>query len=410
MGSSAIVFDGVWKKFRRGERHDSLRDLVPATVNRLLGRGAKTDLGDHEFWAIKDVSFEVQRGEALGIIGPNGAGKSTALKLLTRILRPTRGHCSLHGRVGALIEVAAGFHPDLTGRENIYLQGSIMGMGRADIAKREAEIIDFAGIEAFVDTPVKRYSSGMNARLGFAIAAHLEPDTLIIDEVLSVGDMAFQEKCLRRMQYFRRQGVSMVFVSHNLQAVAQLCDRTAVIARGQQIFNGPTEEALEHYMRASQTASGRHGVQSPHFTLLRATMHADAPLTSLPTHSHCRMSLELECVKDAPDFNIGFEIERSRDLLYCYGTTTDQLGWPRLSARVGHRLEIEINFTAYFCRGHYRVHVNARDVELAQHLFAAENVAAFTVQERLSHDGVTEVAPSMSVRVNGEAVTPMVPA
>ncbi len=164
------------------------------------------DLEAEEFWALRDVSFEVRRGEAIGIIGPNGAGKSTTLKLLNRILRPTKGSCWLRGRVGALIEVAAGFHPDLTGRENVFLQGAIMGMRRAEIATKLDEIVEFAGVAEFVDTPVKRYSSGMNARLGFSIAAHLEPDVLIIDEVLSVGDAAFQRRCMERMENSDAQG------------------------------------------------------------------------------------------------------------------------------------------------------------------------------------------------------------
>src|SRR5439155_25060867 len=185
MADPMIAFDGVWKKFRRGEHHDSLRDLIPALARR-LGTRREPALDADEFWVLRDVSFEVKPGQVLGIIGPNGAGKSTALKLLTRILKPTKGTARVHGRVGALIELAAGFHPDLTGRENIFLQGAIMGMRRDDIRRRFDEIIEFAGIPDFIDTPVKRYSSGMNARLGFAIAAHLDPEVLLIDEVLAV--------------------------------------------------------------------------------------------------------------------------------------------------------------------------------------------------------------------------------
>src|SRR5260221_8811415 len=229
---TAIVFDRVWKKFRRGERHDSLRDLLPATARRLFRRQRESELEDQEFWALQDVSFEVRAGEALGIIGRNGAGKSTILKLLTRILKPTRGTRSLSGRTGALIEVAAGFHPDLTGRENVYLQGAIMGMRRAEIAAHFDEIVSFADLERFIDTPVKRYSSGMNARLGFSIAAHLSPDVLLIDEVLSVGDMAFQEKCRARMQQFRASGGAIVFVSHHLPAGAQLCSQVVLLEAG----------------------------------------------------------------------------------------------------------------------------------------------------------------------------------
>ena len=168
-------------------------------------RRERDALDEQEFWALKDVSFEVQPGEAIGIIGPNGAGKSTTLKLLTKILKPTMGACRVRGRVGALIEIAAGFHPDLTGRENLYLQGAILGMTRAEVAGKLDAMIEFSGIRDFIDTPVKRYSSGMNARLGFAVAAHVEPDVLLIDEVLAVGDFSFQQKCFARLAEFRRR-------------------------------------------------------------------------------------------------------------------------------------------------------------------------------------------------------------
>src|SRR5215831_12412411 len=194
MPNKIVTFDHVWKKFERGERHSSLRDLIPAMMRGLFRRRPAVDqLHGQQFWAVRDVSFDVERGQAVGIIGPNGAGKSTTLKLLTKIMRPTRGACAINGRVGALIEVAAGFHPDLTGRENVFLQGAIMGMTRADIARKLDDIVEFSGLSDFIDTPVKRYSSGMNARLGFSIAANLEPDALIIDDVLAVGDMAFQQ-------------------------------------------------------------------------------------------------------------------------------------------------------------------------------------------------------------------------
>ncbi len=195
-----IVFDGVWKKFQRGERHDSLRDLIPATMRRLGRRAVEADeLDAGDFWVVRDMSFTVRPGECLGIIGGNGAGKSTTLKLLTGILRPTRGSIEVVGRVGSLIEVSAGFHPDLSGRENVFLQGAIMGMSHATIRRRFDEIVEFAGVSEFIDMAVKRYSSGMNARLGFAIAAHLDPDVLIIDEVLAVGDIGFQQRAFGRL-------------------------------------------------------------------------------------------------------------------------------------------------------------------------------------------------------------------
>src|SRR4051812_1724059 len=271
-----VVFDHVWKKFRRGERHDSLRDLVPAMASRLLRRRPADALSEQEFWAVRDVSFEVGPGEALGIVGPNGAGKSTILKLLTKILRPTRGRMDMQGRVGALIEVAAGFHPDLTGRENVFLQGAIMGMPRSEIARKFDAIVDFSGVEDFIDTPVKRYSSGMNARLGFAIAAHLDPDVLLIDEVLSVGDVGFQERCVTRMRELLARGIPLVFVSHNLAAVVELCTRAILIDRGEVRFDGRPAEAVAAFRQARPAPLAPHrGDASPiHITDVQF-LHSD---------------------------------------------------------------------------------------------------------------------------------------
>ncbi|MBC7842775.1 MAG: ABC transporter ATP-binding protein [Gemmatimonadaceae bacterium] len=243
-----IVFDAVWKKFQRGERHDSLRDLIPAAVRRFTRSGPASDeLGENDFWVVSDVSFAVRPGECLGIIGGNGAGKSTTLKLLTGILRPTRGDITVIGRVGSLIEVSAGFHPDLTGRENVFLQGAIMGMGAANIRKRFDEIVAFAGVEEFIDMAVKRYSSGMNARLGFAIAAHLDPDVLIIDEVLAVGDHTFQQRAFTRLQQLTRSGMPVVIVSHQLDRVLQMCTSALLLKRGQVMGVGHPRDVIAQY-------------------------------------------------------------------------------------------------------------------------------------------------------------------
>jgi ABC-type polysaccharide/polyol phosphate transport system ATPase subunit len=244
-----VVVDGVWKKFRRGEVHDSLRDLIPAIGKRLVGRGPRRDeLGQGDFWALEDVSFTVRPGEVLGIIGANGAGKSTLLKTLTRILRPNRGYFRVQGRVGALIEVAAGFHPDLTGRENVFLQGAIMGMRAHEIRTRFDDIVEFAGIADAIDTPVKRYSSGMNARLGFSIAAHLDPDVLIIDEVLAVGDFEFQRRAFDRMRTLARSGMPVVVVSHQLERIADLCTKAILLERGRVAREGSAHECIEAYV------------------------------------------------------------------------------------------------------------------------------------------------------------------
>ena len=244
-----IQCERVWKKFARGQIHDSLRDLVPALAKRMLGRRKESgELAVQEFWALRDVSFEVCPGEALGVIGANGAGKSTLLKTITKILRPNRGYCAVRGRIGALIEVSAGFHPDLTGRENIFLQGAIMNMPAELTRRRFDDIVEFSGISDFLDTPVKRYSSGMNARLGFSIAAHLDPDVLIIDEVLSVGDYAFQRRAFERIGALARSGIPVVVVSHQLDRISELCSKAILLERGRVAAAGTPTDCIGAYI------------------------------------------------------------------------------------------------------------------------------------------------------------------
>ncbi|NLN75574.1 MAG: ABC transporter ATP-binding protein [Armatimonadetes bacterium] len=236
---NVISVENVSKKFILS--HDRPKNLAD------MARGMLRRRVREDFWALKDITFDVKQGEALGIIGHNGAGKSTMLKLLTRIMNPTKGRIRTRGRVSALIEVGAGFHPEMTGRENIYLNGSILGMTQREIANKFDEIVAFAELEKFIDTPVKRYSSGMYARLGFAVAAHVDPEILIVDEVLSVGDAAFQERCTKRMRQLRSSDKTIVFVSHNMGAVTSLCDRVAVLDHGlvKEISDG--ESAVRAY-------------------------------------------------------------------------------------------------------------------------------------------------------------------
>ena len=246
-----LTFENVWKRFRLGHSHDSLRDLIPSVTRRLFRRdAAEPQPSKRDFWALKDVSFDVGPGEVLGIIGPNGAGKSTTLKLLNRIMDPTSGVVRAEGRIGALIEVSAGFHPDLTGRQNIYLQGAIMGMRKTEVERKFDEIVAFAGVEEFLDTPVKRYSSGMNARLGFAIAAHLEPDILTIDEVLSVGDAAFQQKAFARIKQMATGGAPVVLVSHQLDRIAELCTKAILLDKGMVRTTGTPVHCINTYLNS----------------------------------------------------------------------------------------------------------------------------------------------------------------
>jgi lipopolysaccharide transport system ATP-binding protein len=245
----AVHAEGISKKYQLGQLETGYKLLSEVISERVRSIGSRRERRA-EFWALRDIDFEVQRGETFGIIGHNGAGKSTLLKLLSRITPPTTGTIRLHGRVGALLEVGTGFHPELTGRENIYLNGAVLGMRRAEIARKFDEIVGFAEVEQFIDTPVKRYSSGMYLRLAFSVAAHLEPEILIVDEVLSVGDLAFQEKCLGRMERVAGEGRTVLFVSHNLTAVQTLCPRSMLLSRGHKITEGPTAGVIEEYVSA----------------------------------------------------------------------------------------------------------------------------------------------------------------
>ncbi len=267
MTDVAIRVEKLGKQYKIGTRRRSaqpmlrevLTDLLLSPLAKLRAPARSAPMGSRSegktpsshIWALRDVSFEVERGEVLGIIGPNGAGKSTLLKILSRITEPTEGRAEIHGRVGSLLEVGTGFHPELTGRENIYLSGALLGMRKAEIDRNLDEIIAFAEIEKFVETPVKHYSSGMYVRLAFAVAAHLEPEILIIDEVLAVGDVAFQRKCLSKMEDVRQRGRTILFVSHNMPAVTRLCQRALLVSGGLIQKDGPAMEVTSAYLLAS---------------------------------------------------------------------------------------------------------------------------------------------------------------
>ena len=276
--SAVVQVKDLSKRYYIGKKQSgSLRETLSHAAGNLF---SKTE--SEEFWALKDVSFEVQQGEVLGIIGKNGAGKSTLLKILSRITEPTTGSVVIDGRVSSLLEVGTGFHPELTGRENIFLNGAILGMKRAEIRKKFDEIVAFSGIEQFIDTPVKRYSSGMYVRLAFAVAAHLEPEILIIDEVLAVGDAEFQKKCLGKMKdVSEQQGRTVIFVSHNMSAILNLCARTIFLRNGRLNMDGNSISVINEYLKEGSlttseriwkdlaTAPGGHGIK-----LVRAAVHA----------------------------------------------------------------------------------------------------------------------------------------
>jgi homopolymeric O-antigen transport system ATP-binding protein len=383
----SVRFDGVWKRFRRGERHDSLRDLLPSMALRFL-KPRKSD--DFDFWALKDVSFEVQAGQALGIVGHNGAGKSTILKLLTRIMRPTRGYSMVRGRVGALIEVAAGFHPDLTGRENVLLQGAIMGMRRAEIIRRFDEIVAFAGVEPFIDTPVKRYSSGMQARLGFSIAAHLDPDVLLVDEVLAVGDMAFQDRCRARMAAFRERGIALVFVSHNLHAIGQLCDQVLLLDHGAPVRLGPPGSVLAEYCRGQSHGDDLDGA------VIEATMTVPRRMNARAIHEiepgdSLKLEVSVEFRVEVKRATIGIVVWDLTRQLYVYGASSDSVGIPPIRAASGDCRTFDFTLEAHLTRGLYAIEVNVADPDRDRFLGLARGIRHFEVVERTSYDGVANL-------------------
>jgi ABC-type polysaccharide/polyol phosphate transport system, ATPase component len=310
---AAIEVKGLGKRFDIGTESGQYMLLTEQITERLrtLGRRAKTQ----EFWALQDVDFEVKQGETFGVIGHNGAGKSTLLKILSRITPPTTGEARLRGRVGALLEVGTGFHPELTGRENVFLNGAILNMGRTEIQQRFDEIVEFADIGPFIDTPVKRYSSGMQLRLAFSVAAHLEPEILIVDEVLSVGDVGFQQKCLDRMQGASREGRTTVFISHNLSSVRNLCDRALLLSEGKVSAMGNVSEVIDGYIgeverdlpRSLRERENRDGTGELRFVDVR--LERDGHVIDSPTTGEdCDIVLSYEADREKPFQRVNFGI------------------------------------------------------------------------------------------------------
>lgn len=319
-----IRVDGLGKKYIIGhqsnERYTALRDVITRSAKgfvRTAGdmlRGRPVYSGDEleEFWALRDVSFEIKHGDVVGIIGRNGAGKSTLLKILSRITEPSEGRVEVKGRVASLLEVGTGFHPELTGRENIYLNGAILGMKRNEIRRKFDEIVDFSGVEKFLDTPVKRYSSGMYVRLAFAIAAHLEPEILVVDEVLAVGDAEFQKKCLGKMHDVAGHGRTVLFVSHNMAAVRQLCPNAVLLSNGRLLAMGTTSEIVDQYASTANQMNRETRAQTGPFGMELQSLSAsiEYPFSiSAELRIICREILDAELrvfVRNSNGDSIGF--------------------------------------------------------------------------------------------------------
>ena len=324
---SVIRVDNVSKQYRLGmigagtlredlQRwwHRARNDEEPWKVGEKTRPGSGN--GDR-IWALRGVDFSVEAGEVVGLVGQNGAGKSTLLKILSRITIPTTGRIELHGRVGSLLEVGTGFHPELTGRENVFLNGAILGMTKAEIQRKFDDIVEFSGVERFMDTPVKRYSSGMRVRLAFAIAAHLEPEILLVDEVLAVGDAAFQKRCLGKLDEVSKEGRTVIFVSHHMSAIASLCKRAILLKDGQVIMDGPAAETIDRYLSSNPSSGPRYGevrfsseAKSGPFQLLAVrTRSRDGEIRSdFRSQEPVVVELEFRLPLPLPFLKIGFEL------------------------------------------------------------------------------------------------------
>lgn len=339
--SSVISVSGLGKQYTLGSRerpNQTFREMLSGALTapvrklrRLRGQAEEQE----KIWALKDVSFDVQQGEVVGIIGRNGAGKSTLLKILSRITEPTEGRVTIHGRVASLLEVGTGFHPELTGRENIFLNGAILGMSRREIDRKLDEIVSFAEIEKFLDTPVKHYSSGMYVRLAFAVAAHLEPEILLVDEVLAVGDTSFQRKCLGKLESVAGAGRAVLFVSHNMAAVRDLCRRGVVMANGNVVYDGPIDASLEFYLKRDLSGTAKvswsesEAPRCVEVALKTAYIENARGQSVAVIDSRESFSVVVEYVVNTPvrGMRIGFIMQNENGVVVCGSTDYD--GWKK---------------------------------------------------------------------------------
>lgn len=366
MSDIAVRAEGVGKQYQIGQarRADTLRDAITTAVRGRLGRRRTQEEERRILWALKDVSFEVRQGEVLGVVGKNGAGKSTLLKILARVTEPTEGRVTVVGRLGSLLEVGTGFHPELTGRENVYLNGVILGMKRRDVQRKFDEIVAFSGVERFIDTPVKRYSSGMYARLAFAVASSVEPDVLLVDEVLSVGDAEFQKRCVERMQALSGSGKTVLFISHSTPAVRSLCTRAILLAAGRVTATGPVDDVLDSYL----TAGSRHyetgiipddavrvGTGTAKVRRVELFSLQDAPVSQLHLGQPFRVSVTVDVSQSFPDGVFEIDISAHDGT---YGVTWFSVDGRKRPMAVAAGLQrISVEFDVFLLPGSYTLDV-----------------------------------------------------
>jgi len=389
MSSDIVVHaSGVGKRYTlgRARSHGSLREALMNAASGFFRPSARAT--ESSFWALEDVGFEVRRGDVIGLIGRNGAGKSTLLKILSRITEPTTGEVRVRGRVGSLLEVGTGFHPELTGRENVFLNGAILGMRKAEIAKKFDEIVAFAEVERFLDTQVKFYSSGMYMRLAFAVAAHLEPEILVVDEVLAVGDSAFQKKCLGKMGAVATEGRTVIFVSHNMGAINRLCQTAVWLDKGRIVAHGPTAEVVANYLVVDSSDSGQcqwsEGIADPdvdEFRLysVRIQNQQGAVTSVVDVRYPFMLSFDYEFLKHLPYCRVGFILSTAdgTGLFETYDTDQEANQGPRPPGRYRFRCEIPGHL---LLPGAYSISV-AAGMPNIKTLLWRENVLSLTVED-----------------------------
>jgi homopolymeric O-antigen transport system ATP-binding protein len=348
MSEIAINATNISKQYTIGavrQRHNTLRDEMVHTVKSMFAsRGSNGASPANKIWAVRDASFDVRRGEVLGIVGKNGAGKSTLLKILSRITEPTSGRCEIYGRIGSLLEVGTGFHGELTGRENVYFNGAMLGMTRAEIGRKFDEIVAFAEVEQFIDTPVKRYSSGMYVRLGFAVAAHLEPEILIVDEVLAVGDLKFQNKCIGKLGDVARQGRTVLFVSHNMGAVTNLCTSGMWIERGRVHMQADAKSVVEAYVKNQRDQPDiaannvrRDGTGIARIIAARLLDGTGQECNTFMMGETIRLEFDIEFYQSRPSVNVTVEVARSETEMRVLHIQADDSGFGLNDIRPGRR-------------------------------------------------------------------------
>jgi lipopolysaccharide transport system ATP-binding protein len=389
----AIRVEDLGKKYRIGiqaTRYRTLRDtLVSAAKAPILALSNRRFTSINTIWALDGVTFDVKKGDVLGVIGRNGAGKSTLLKILSRVTEPSKGYAEIHGRVGSLLEVGTGFHPELTGRENIALNGAILGMKRAEIDRKFEEIVDFSGVEKFIDTPVKWYSSGMYLRLAFAVAAHMEPEILVVDEVLAVGDAEFQRKCLGKMSDVAGQGRTILFVSHNMSAILRLTNETIVLEKGKMVLRAPTAQAVDYYLSSGYAQSGEHHWQPDEIpadsapfvpVALRVRNPQNQIVDTLRSTEPVTIEIEYQLTSPVTGLRVGIYLLTTQgEQIFTSFDTDDQGEYERFSTRpAGHYLSRCTIPADWLNEGRYIIGVNASTFRVRRY-FQDENALSFTV-------------------------------